>query len=128
MDLPADIYYRVINISSSYYALLDRLKKIENSVIYKAPVKDGQPHGGGISDPTARKTEKIVQKQEECNRKITAIERAWNHLGPIYKDFIKLHFFEHKAIERIDLPMSIQEKEDVRQVFLIQVARNLNEI
>lgn len=128
MDLPADVYYRVLNIASSYYVLLDRLKKMESSVMFKAPIKDGQPHGNQVSDPTAHKAEKIIRKQEECNRKITAIERAWNHLGPIYKNFIELHFFEHKDMKKIDLPMSLQEKQEVRTFFLIKLARNLNEI
>ena len=128
MGLPPDVYYRVVNIASSYYVLLDRLKKMENSVMFKAPIKDGQPHGNQVIDTTAHKAEKIMQRQEECRRKIAAIELTWKHLGPVYKKFIKQHFFEHKAIESIDLPMSLQDKKDVRKFFLIKLARNLNEI
>ncbi len=128
MDLPADVYYRVVNISESYYVLRKRLKRIENSVLQSTVRKDGQPRGNQISNTTANRAEKIVEKQSECERKIEAIERALKPLGPLYKDFIKLHFFEHKKTEEIDLPMSVEEKRDVRKFFLIKVARNLNEI
>ncbi len=128
MGLPTDVYYRVVNIANSYYVLLDRLKKMESTVMYKAPIKDGQPRGSQVSNPTEHKAEKIMQKQEECNRKITAIELTWKHLGPVYMEFIKQHFFEHKAMNSIDLPMSFQEKREVKAFFLVKLARNLNEI
>jgi hypothetical protein len=89
---------------------------------------DGQPHSNQVGKPTEQKAEKIIVKQEECERKIKAVERAWNPLGPIYKDFIKLNLFEHKDIESIDLPMTLQEKKEVRSYFLIKLARYLNEI
>lgn len=128
MNLPVDVYYRVLNISESYYILLKRLKEIENSVLQNTVHSDGQPHGNQIGQPTEHKAEKIIEKQEECERKIRAIERAWNPLGPLYKDFIKFNFFEHKDIQSIDLPMSLQEKKEVRIYFLTKLARNLNEI
>jgi len=89
---------------------------------------DGQPHGNQVGKPTELKAEKIIEKQEECKRKIKAVERAWNPLGPLYKDFIKLNLFEHKDMESIDLPITLQEKKEVRAYFLIKLARNLNEI
>jgi hypothetical protein len=128
MNLPADVYYRVVNISESYYVLRDRLKKIETSVMHNTARKDGQPHGNQIADTTAHKAEKIIEKQEECERKIKAVERAWSPLGPLYKDFIKLNFFEHNDMQSIDLPMTLQERKEVRAYFLIKLARNLNEI
>lgn len=128
MNLPADIYYRVVNIAQSYYILLDRLKQVESSVVYRTPHRDGQPRGNQVSNPTADKAEKITERQAECERKIKAIERAWNVLGPRYKEFIKLHYFEHREIESIDLPMSAQEKKDVRTFFLTKLAMNLHEI
>lgn len=129
MDLPPDIYFRVVNISESYYILLNRLKKIERSALYSTAHKEGgQPHGTQVSDPTARKAERIIVKQEECQRKIKAIEEAWRPLGPRYKDFIKQNFFEKQDMQSIGLPMTIQEKKDVRAFFLIRVAKNLNEI
>ena len=128
MKLPADVLYRVVNISSSYYILINRLKQFECSVMNNTSHNDGQPHSNQVGKPTEQKAEKIMEKQEECERKIKAVERAWNPLGPIYKDFIKLNLFEHKDIESIDLPMTLQEKKEVRSYFLIKLARNLNEI
>lgn len=129
MDLPPDIYFRVVNISESYYVLRNRLKKIENSALFNTAHKEeGQPHGTQVSDPTARKAEKIIEKQEECQRKIKAIEWALNPLGPIYKDFIRLNLFDHRDMQSINLPMTVQEKKDVREFYLTKVARNLNEI
>ena len=128
MKLPIDVYYRVVNISESYYVLMNRLKEIENSVLHNTALKDGQPHGNQISKPTEIKAEKIIEKQEECERKIKAIERALKPLGPLYKNFIQLNLFEHKNIKSIDLPMSSQEKQDVRKYFSTKVAQNSNEI
>jgi len=128
MRLPTDVLYRVVNISSSYYILVNRLKQFECSVMNHTSHNDGQPHSNQVGKPTELKAEKIIEKQEECERKIKAVERAWNPLGPIYKDFIKLNLFEHQDMESIDLPMTLQEKKEVRIYFLIKLARNLNEI
>jgi hypothetical protein len=126
--LPMDVYYRVVNISESYYILLNRLKKMENSVLNNTARKDGQPRGNQVSDTTAQKAEKIIGKQEECERKIKAIEKAMEPLGPLYKDLIRLYFFEHKDMRASDLPISHQEKKDVLAYFLTKLAQNLNEI
>lgn len=128
MKLPMDVYYRVLNIAESYYVLLNRLKKLASVVPQSSPRKDGQPHGNQIADPTARKAERMVEKQEECERKIRAIERALKPLGPRYKDFIRLNLFEHKDVASIDLLMTAGEKKDVRTYFLTKLAQNLNEI
>ena len=128
MKLPVDVLYRVVNISNSYYILLNRLKQFECSVMNNTSHNDGLPHGNQVGKPTEQKAEKIIEKQEECERKIKAVERAWNPLGPLYKDFIKLNLFEHKDMESIDLPMTLQERKEVRAYFLIKLARNLNEI
>lgn len=128
MNLPADVYYRVINIAESYYVLRDRLKKMENSVLNGTARKDGQPRGSGISNTTAARAEKIIDKQAECERKVKAIERAWNILGPLYKEFIRMNFFEHQDARELEFPMSDEEKKEVRAFFLIKLARNLNEI
>jgi hypothetical protein len=128
MHLPMDVYYRVVNISESYYILLNRLKKMENSVLHNTPPKDGQPHGNQVSQPTEHKAERIIAKQEECERKIKAIEKAMEPLGPLYKDFIRLYFFEHKDIKIADLPISHEEKKNVLSYYLIRLAKTLNEI
>jgi hypothetical protein len=128
MKLPVDVLYRVVNISNSYYILLNRLKQFECSVMNNTSHNDGQPHSNQVGKPTEQKAEKIIEKQEECERKIKAVERAWNPLGPLYQDFIKLNLFEHKDMESIDLPMTLQERKEVRAYFLIKLARNLNEI
>ena len=128
MQLPADVYYRVVNIAESYYVLRDRLKKMENSVLSGTARKDGQPRGNQTSDTTAARAEKIIEKQAECDRKVKAIERAWNILGPLYKEFIRMNFFEHQDARNLEFPMSLEEKKEVRAFFLIRLARNLNEI
>lgn len=127
MFLPPDIYFRVVNIAESYYVLLKRLKKIESYVLYGTAPKDGQPRGNQISDTTSSKAEKIMSRQAECKRKIEAIELAQKPLGPLYKEFIKLNFFEHRKAEEIELPMSSEDKRDVRKFFLKKLAQNLNE-
>ena len=128
MNLPADVYYRVVNIAESYYVLRRRLKEMENSVLNGTARKDGQPRGNGISNTTATRAEKIIEKHAECERKVKAIEKAWNILGPLYKEFIRMNFFEHQDARDMEFQMSDEEKRDVRRFFLIKLARNLNEI
>jgi hypothetical protein len=128
MKLPADVYYRVVNIAESYYVLRRKLKEMESSVLNGTARKDGQPKGNGISNTTAARAEKIIEKQAECERKIKAIERAWNILGPLYREFIRMNFFEHQDARELDFPMSPEEKKEVRAFFLTKLARNLNEI
>lgn len=128
MKLPLDVYHRVVNIAESYYVLRHRLKEIENSVLNGTARKDGQPRGTQISNTTASRAEKIIEKQAECERKIKAIERAWNVLGPLYQEFIKKNFFEHQDARNLDFPMSLEEKKEVRAFFLVKLAQNLNEI
>ncbi|MVB11365.1 hypothetical protein CAFE_20800 [Caprobacter fermentans] len=128
MQLPKDVYFRVVNIAESYYVLLHRLKEMENSVLNGTARKDGQPRGSGISNTTATRAEKIIEKQAECERKVRAIERAWHILGPLYQEFIRMNFFEHQDARELDFPMSLEEKKEVRAFFLIKLAQNLNEI
>lgn len=129
INLPNDIYREVVNVAKSYYALLRRRKEIEDELINASPVSDGQPHGTTPGDPTARKAERIILRQAENDRKIKAVEQAWaTFTEPYQREFIKLNLFENIRMEDINLPISLRSMKRLRKKFLINVARNLNEI
>ena len=129
ISLPNDIYRNAVNISKSYYAMLRRRHEIEDEIISASHAPDGQPGGGGPGDPTGRKAERIIQRQAENERKIKAVEQAWDEFTePYQREFIKLNLFENIRMDDINLPVSLRSMKRLRKKFLIQVAENLNEI
>ena len=129
ISLPNDVYRNAVNISKSYYAMLRRRHEIEDEIISASHAPDGQPGGGGPGDPTGRKAERIIQRQAENERKIKAVEQAWDEFTePYQREFIKLNLFENIRMDDINLPVSLRSMKRLRKKFLIQVAENLNEI
>jgi hypothetical protein len=129
INLPNDIYREAVNVAKSYYAMLRRRQEIEDEIINASPVSDGQPHGTTPGNPTEYKTERILLRQAENERKIKAVEQAWSEFTePYQREFIKLNLFENIRMDDINLPMSIRSMKRLRKKFLIGVARNLNEI
>jgi len=129
ISLPNDIYRNAVNISKSYYAMLRRRHEIEDEIISASHAPDGQPGGGGPGDPTGRKAERIIQRQAENERKIKAVEQAWDEFTePYQREFIRLNLFENVRMDDINLPVSLRSMKRLRKKFLIQVAENLNEI
>lgn len=129
VHLDVDIYGRCLNTAKGYYALLLRRKEIENEIIHESPSFDGQPRGNGIGDVTARKVERILQRQEENEKKILAIEKAWMSCeDDCEREFIKLNLFEHIQMQNINLPISIITMKRYRKKFLVRLAENLFEI
>ena len=57
-------------------------------------------------DPTARKVEKILQRQRENDRKIRAVEQAWiSFQDKRVRMFIKKNFFEGLLMREICIIM-----------------------
>ena len=129
INLPNDIYREAVNTAKSYYALLRRQKDIEDEIINASPTSDGQPRGNQTSDTTAQKAEKIIKRQAQNERKIKAVEQAWDEFTePYQREFIKLNLFENIRMDDINLPVSLRSMKRLRKKFLIQVAENLDEI
>lgn len=127
--LDGDIYGRCLNTAKGYYQMLRRRREIEEEIIHESPAFDGQPKGGGISDTTASKAERIIQRQEENERKILAVEKAWAACtDDCEREFIKLNLFERVQMQRINLPISERTMKRYRKRFLIRLAENLFEI
>ena len=129
ISLPNDVYRNAVNISKSYYVMLRRRHEIEDEIIQASHPPDGQPGGGGPGNPTARKAERIILRQAENERKIKAVEQAWDEFTePYQREFIRLNLFENIRMDDINLPVSLRSMKRLRKKFLIQVAENLNEI
>lgn len=129
INLPNDIYREAVNVSKSYYAMLRRRKEIEDEIINASPIQDGQPHGTTPGNPTEYKTERILLRQAENERKIKAVEQAWAEFTePYQREFIKLNLFENIRMNDINLPFSIITMKRMRKKFLVHVAENLHEI
>ena len=77
IKLDPDVYSRCVATAKGYYRMLQRQREIEEEIIHETYAPDGQPRGSGTGDPTARKVEKILQRQRENDRKIRAVEQAW---------------------------------------------------
>lgn len=127
--LDTDIYTRCLSVAKSYYQMIRRQKEIEDDILCASICSDGQPHGTGVSDPTARKAERIVLRQEENARKIVAVEQAWSLMTEDGgREFIKKNLFEHIPMQHINLALSIIAMKRVRKKFMIALAMNLHEI
>ena len=126
--LDGDIYGRCLNTAKGYYQMLRRRREIEEEIIHESPNFDGQPKGNGISD-VSRKAERVLQKQEENEKRIIAVEKAWAACtDDCEREFIKLNLFEHIQMHNINLPISIITMKRYRKKFLVRLAENLYEI
>ena len=129
IKLDPDVYSRCVATAKGYYRMLQRQKEIEEEIIHETHAPDGQPRGSGTGDPTARKVEKILQRQRENDRKIRAVEQAWMSLRKQHeRDLIKKNLFEHIPMMYLDLPMCLRSMKQVRKRFLVRLAENLHEI
>lgn len=128
ITLPPDVYRLCVNIARSYYALLRRRREIENEIIFAGHLPDGQPRGGGTSNETADKAERMILRKEECNRKIKAIEQALSECqDDCEREFIKLNLFDGVWIRNVNLPIADRTMKRYRKQFLVRLAENLHE-
>ena len=87
--------------------MLRRRKKIEDEIIHAGHCPDGQPRGNRIRNPTARKAERIMIRQQKNEERIRAVEQAWCECQDDWeKEFIKQNLFEHQPMQYINLPIS----------------------
>ena len=143
IKLDPDVYSRCVATAKGYYRMLQRQKEIEEEIIHETYAPDGQPRGSGTGDPcqcshptpTARKVEKILQRQRENDRKIRAVEQAWiSFQDKRVRMFIKKNFFEGLLMREICIimpegtPMAEITMKRYRKKFLIRLAENLFEI
>ena len=109
--------------------MLQRQREIEEEIIHETHAPDGQPRGSGTGDPTARKVEKILQRQRENDKKIRAVEQAWMRCdSDDEREFIKQNLFRHKQMQFINLPFSIITMKRYRKTLFNYLAEELREI
>lgn len=126
--LPPDTYHIVLTIAKSYYTLLRRRREIDDAIIWESRQVDGPP-GGALGNPTARKAERLIARKEQNERKIRAIERAWNGLpDETERELIERNIFQRIPMNWIDLPMSERSMQRVRRWFLRRLAEELGEL
>ncbi len=129
ITLPPDVYRLCMDVAHSYYTLLRRRREIEDEIILAGHPPDGQPHGGGTSDQTADKAERIILRQGKNEREIKAIEQALSGCRDnCERDFIKLNLFEGIRIRDINLPIADRTMKRYRKQFLVRLAENLHKI
>ena len=129
IKLDPDVYSRCVATAKGYYRMLQRQREIEEEIIHETHAPDGQPRGSGTGDPTARKVEKILQRQRENDKKIRAVEQAWMRCdSDDEREFIKQNLFRYKQMQFINLPFSIITMKRYRKRFLIYLAEELREI
>lgn len=129
VKLDDDVYSRCLATAKGYYTMLRRRKKIEDEIIHAGHCPDGQPRGNGIGNPTARKAERIMVRQQKNEERIRAVEQAWCECQDDWeKEFIKQNLFEHRPMKYINLPMAEITMKRYRKQFLIRLAQNLHEI
>ncbi len=129
MDLPKDIYSRMVHLAESYDVLRKRRQEIENEILYAHSSLQFIARGSGVSDPTGHKAEKLILRKKEVERKISAIEQAWESFDtPMHREVIRKNLFEGVPMEQINLPCSVRTMKRIRKRFLTALAENLNEI
>lgn len=126
--LPDDIYRQCVAIAKSYYAMLRRRKEQEEEILYGSSPPDGQPHGSGAGDPTARKAERLIMARRRNEQKIRAVEQAWARMADeTAREFIKQNVFESVPMQYIGLPISLRTMKRTRGLFITYVAEELGE-
>lgn len=127
--IPTDIYRQCVAIAKSYYTMLRRRREQEEIILHGSPLHDGQPKAQGVSDPTARKAERLIAAKERNDWKIRAVEQAWCRMvDEAAREFVKKNIFEGIQMQYIDLPMSIRTMKRTRSQFIRYVAEELGEV
>lgn len=127
--IPKDIYGMCVVIAKSYYAMLQRKTDREADILHGTVSSDGQPHGSGVGNPTARKAEALLAVQTRNEEKIAAVRRAMARMSDdTEREFIKRNLFRHVQMQYIDLPMSIRTMKRTRSQFIRFVAEELGEV
>lgn len=78
--LPQDQWNATIWIIRGYYRYKETM---ENSIGLSAVNMDGQPHGSGTGDPTARQGMKVAESYE--SRMVSIIDSCLNLIPPEYR-------------------------------------------
>ena len=126
--LPPDTYHIVLTIAKSYYTLLRRRREIDDAIRWESRQVDGPP-GGAPGNPTARKAERLITKKDQNERKIQAIEKAWNEMSDdTERELIERNLFQKIPMNWINLPMSERSMKRVRRRFLRCLAEELGEL
>lgn len=126
--IPNDIYRQCVVIAKSYYAMLQRRRELEESILLGSASTYGGTKARGHSDPTARKAERLIAAKERNEWKIRAVEQAWNRIGDdTAKEFIKKNVFEGIGMQYLGLPLSIRTMKRMRAEFISLVAEELGE-
>lgn len=130
MELERDVYSRCLNIAKSYYTLIRRRKELETELVFFAAGRiDGMPRSTRQVNPTAEKAERILDRRQEIDRKIHAVERALDACTDTYdRQLIQKNLFEQVPLAHLDLPMSERTMKRRRKAFLVNLAENLDEI
>lgn len=78
--LPHNLYMQTLYLIRDY----DRLKRQYKDILDETPHQDGQPRGGGISNPTEQKAVKL----EAVYEKLTAIEKSEKQVPGEYRSHV----------------------------------------
>lgn len=116
----------------------------ENRIIYDtaieelmndAPENDGQPRGGGTSNPTERIAIKIASdpKLSRIKREIDAVETVYNSLKPEYQKVIRVRYwsYRHHNMSYFDMePYTNYREGQMKRIvskFVIRVGEKIGE-
>ena len=123
------MYARNTALCKSYRILLKRLRQIERDILYSGtPPANGMPHASGTGDPTAAKAERLVRLKADTERKVQAINAAYDLLpDDTARDMIRRNVFDGIPMQNIDTPMSIRTMKRIRSEFVRRVAENMGE-
>ena len=110
----------------------------ENKAIYDSaveelmnctPENDGQPRGGGTSNPTERIAIKLADnpKLSRIKREIDAVEAAYNSMRPEYQKVIRTRYwsYRHQNMTYFDMEMYTDYRERQMQRIVEKFIRNV---
>lgn len=109
--------------------MLKRLKQIERDILYSGtPPANGMPHASGTGDPTAAKAERLVRLKADTERKVQAINAAYDLLpDDTARKLIRQNLFDGVPMHHLPLPISIRTMKRIRSEFVRRVAENMGE-
>ena len=133
--IPWEIYRECTLIAKSYYDLLEQRRDIEKEILLgsNAPA-DGMPRSPGVGDPTEQKAEALIQRKAEVEKKIHALQTAFEHLEEEWeRKLIRLNLFREQRIPMECLTahgvnVCVRTMKQKRREFILDVAQLLGMI
>lgn len=126
-------YQEATRIAKEYYDLIEQHRQIEKEILYgSAAPSDGMPGSRWPGNPTASKAERLIREVADVDRKLAALQKAFDNLPDDWCRKLIVHNLFRKPRIALEIlhdvhqyPMSVPTMKRIRRDYIVDVAHAL---